>query len=234
MLKLITKKEISEHIDKVEFNLLLFTVSIWIVKNGDASFLIDTGIGSMGKYAIQKYLKKGYGELKAIFLTHGHSDHSSGIKKIIEMSNYKNIPIIVEEKEIQFLIGESCYPERKKKESVLYDSEIFTSLLDCNAEKMLRNAGLKVLFAPGHSPGHTCFFHEKDGVLIGGDLFTTSRQGDLRPPMKQFTADMKLALRTGYEILLEYPDVVLSVSHGTEVYSPLKKFEQSNLESEAK
>jgi glyoxylase-like metal-dependent hydrolase (beta-lactamase superfamily II) len=29
---------------------------------------------------------------------------------------------------------------------------------------------LEVLFTPGHSPGHVCFYHEKGGFVIGGDV----------------------------------------------------------------
>ncbi|MDJ1479307.1 MBL fold metallo-hydrolase [Cytophagaceae bacterium YF14B1] len=32
------------------------------------------------------------------------------------------------------------------------------------------NTQLKVLFLPGHAPGHIGFYSEKDGVLIGGDV----------------------------------------------------------------
>ena len=29
---------------------------------------------------------------------------------------------------------------------------------------------LEIIFAPGHSPAHLCFYHEKDNFLIGGDV----------------------------------------------------------------
>ncbi len=29
---------------------------------------------------------------------------------------------------------------------------------------------LKILFAPGHSPGHVCFYNEKQSFVIGGDV----------------------------------------------------------------
>jgi len=32
------------------------------------------------------------------------------------------------------------------------------------------NTSLKTLFTPGHSPGHLCFYSEKDEFLIGGDV----------------------------------------------------------------
>jgi glyoxylase-like metal-dependent hydrolase (beta-lactamase superfamily II) len=29
---------------------------------------------------------------------------------------------------------------------------------------------LEIIFAPGHSPAHVCFYCQKDGFLIGGDV----------------------------------------------------------------
>jgi hydroxyacylglutathione hydrolase len=37
-------------------------------------------------------------------------------------------------------------------------------------ELLLDDDRLKVLFAPGHAPGHVCFYCEKQGFVIGGDV----------------------------------------------------------------
>ena len=37
-------------------------------------------------------------------------------------------------------------------------------------ELLLDDDQLKVLFAPGHAPGHVCFYCEKQGFVIGGDV----------------------------------------------------------------
>ena len=38
---------------------------------------------------------------------------------------------------------------------------------------------------------------KRDQVLIAGDLFTATRGGKLRPPMKGYAADMRQALASG-------------------------------------
>jgi glyoxylase-like metal-dependent hydrolase (beta-lactamase superfamily II) len=48
-------------------------------------------------------------------------------------------------------------------------------------------AGFKVLFTPGHSPGHLVYFRERDGVAIVGDVINnmnlfTGIPGLHRPP----------------------------------------------------
>ena len=37
-------------------------------------------------------------------------------------------------------------------------------------ELLLDSDQLKVLFAPGHAPGHVCFYCKKQGFVIGGDV----------------------------------------------------------------
>lgn len=220
------RKKISEQIDKIEFNIGLFIISIWIVKQEDKYFLIDSGMGKMATYVIDKYIGKEHvNQIEALFLTHGHSDHSGGLVKLREA--YPNMPIVVEDIEIPYLTGEEAYPRRKKPESTVFPETFFTKLSDGKAKNLLNEAGLRPILAPGHSPGHTCFFHQKDQVLIAGDMFTTDKKGVLAPPMKSFTADMKQALKTGEDVLNQYPNVLLSVTHGTEVKQPLAMMKQA-------
>lgn len=188
-------------------------VSFWLVNNNDRYFLIDSGMGDMTRFIVPKYVDAQ--KLDAVFLTHGHSDHSGGISWL--RKNFPHIPIFVDDLEIPYLTGEKPYPRRKKIEKKVYDRQIFSSLNVEESTQMQYNAGIEAIFSPGHSPGHNCFYHAVDNVVIAGDLFTTSRRGKLKPPMKQFTADMQLALKTGKSVLEKYPSSILSVCHGTEV-----------------
>lgn len=49
-----------------------------------------------------------------------------------------------------------------------YNAEI--NYLKVGEEIILDEDRLKVLFAPGHSPGHVCFYCEAQGFVIGGDV----------------------------------------------------------------
>ncbi len=49
-----------------------------------------------------------------------------------------------------------------------YNAEI--NYLKVDEEIQLDEDRLKVLFAPGHSPGHVCFYCEAQGFVIGGDV----------------------------------------------------------------
>ena len=100
---------------------------------------------------------------------------------------------------------------------MIFDPATFITVESQEGQDLISSAGLKPLFSPGHSPGHVVYYHEEDQVLIAGDLFTATRNGKLRPPMKGYTADMRQALASGERILKDYSQALVSVCHGSEV-----------------
>jgi len=61
---------------------------------------------------------------------------------------------------------------------------------------------LKVLFAPGHSPGHVCFYNEADGYVIGGDVLFAGSIGRTDLPGGNF----KVLIESIRTQLLVLPD----------------------------
>ena len=219
--RLLTRtKQISPHIRKFEFELGVFVVSIWLVESSGRFYVIDTGMRGMEKYAVQYLLPQ---NIEAIFLTHGHSDHISGLPYLNQ--HFGELPTLISEKEFPYISGQKPFPNRKHSEKLIFDPSDFMTFESLEADRLLREAGLKVLFSPGHSPGHVSYYHKEDQLIIAGDLFTATRGGSLRPPMKQYTADMKQALTSGQAILQAYPEAVISVCHGSEVKHALQAFE---------
>ena len=214
------EKQISPHVKKFEFDLGILVVSIWLVEKADRFYLIDTGMRGMEKYAVQYLLPQ---NIEAIFLTHGHSDHISGLPYLKQ--HFGELPTLISEKEFPYISGQKPFPNRKHSEKLIFDPSDFMTFESLEADRLLREAGLKVLFSPGHSPGHVSYYHKEDQLIIAGDLFTATRGGICRPPMKQYTADMKQALTSGQAILQAYPEAVISVCHGSEVKHALQAFE---------
>ena len=52
--------------------------------------------------------------------------------------------------------------------------------------------GVRVVFTPGHTPGHTCLYLERSGTLIAGDALTAS-EGRLLGPSPSATQDVPTA-----------------------------------------
>ena len=72
---------------------------------------------------------------------------------------------------------------------------------------------LKVIYAPGHSPGHICFYCESQGFLIGGDVLFRQSIGRTDLP----GGDFETLITNIREKLFVLPDNVIVYSgHGPE------------------
>ena len=102
-------QKISSNIYKIEAWLLI-KMSAWIVTVSDGVYIVDTGMPFMGKRILKEAEK--LGNVKGILLTHGHSDHVGGLKKILEQ---KKIPVYAHEDDIKYMEGKEPFPGRKKR-----------------------------------------------------------------------------------------------------------------------
>lgn len=76
---------------------------------------------------------------------------------------------------------------------------------------LVGNHELKVIFVPGHSPGHVAFFSEKDKTLIGGDVLFYNSIGRTDLPGGNFETLM-LSIREKLFVLPD--DVKVCPGHG--------------------
>jgi glyoxylase-like metal-dependent hydrolase (beta-lactamase superfamily II) len=70
---------------------------------------------------------------------------------------------------------------------------------------------LKILFTPGHSPGHVCFYSKEQGFLIGGDVLFRESIGRTDLP----GGDYKTLIKSIQEELMILPeDTIVYSGHG--------------------
>lgn len=187
---------------------------MWLVADQHELTLVDTGVSVMSP-GILKFIDSLKGRsLTRILLTHGHADHVGSVDKIVSR---QAIPVYAHEVEIPYINGELPYPRRKKSESNV-KKDLVQPLSQTTDGDLNKVAGLKPYHTPGHSPGHVVYYHEQDGVLLAGDLFT-SKHGKLRRPMPMFTADMTQAVRSSAVVAKVNPQR-LEVCHGDAVLHP--------------
>lgn len=111
-------------------------------------------------------------ELRPVMLlnTHCHIDHVLGNKWVYD--TYGLLP--------QFHEGElpllTAVPSYAPAQGIPYEvSPIPATFLPDAGKISFGDSTLELIFAPGHSPAHLCFYSEEDDFLIGGDvLFYTS------------------------------------------------------------
>ncbi len=105
---------------------------------------------------------------KQVWLTHSHLDHCAGVGPLL-----KRFPVA-----LLGHPGEKMLRANVTSIAVMYGMNP-TEWLNCpeptievvgGEEVCVGNCKAKVLFTPGHSPGHVSFYFAEDGVLASGDV----------------------------------------------------------------
>ena len=100
-----------------------------------------------------------------IFLTHGHIDHAGGAT---ELARILSLKIEGPHKEDIFLL--ESLEEQGKMLGIQCENCVPDRWLNEGDEIKLANETLKVLFCPGHTPGHVVFYHHESKLVIIGDV----------------------------------------------------------------
>ncbi len=103
-------KQISKHIWSLKTRVLI-PIHVWLVVDEGGVTLVDTGMPFMAANIIKFIKNLRAGPLQRIVLTHGHSDHVGGVRKIVSMYP---VPVFAHRLEIPYMEGKLAYPSRKK------------------------------------------------------------------------------------------------------------------------
>lgn len=143
-------------------------VSVFVVDAGPGQVaLIDAGNDKSGAAILGalRDRKLDASAVKALFLTHGHADHTAACKLFAKATVYA-MPQDVE------LIGDTC-----KVAHPLHDGELVH----------VGDIDVEALAVPGHTPGSAVYFAR--GVLFFGDSAGAGKDGSLLAAVRIFTKD---------------------------------------------
>jgi hydroxyacylglutathione hydrolase len=104
--------------------------------------------------------------IEKLLLTHGHIDHAGGTG---ELAATLNIPIEGPQREEAFWLDQLAEQSRMFGFPPVRDFTP-TRWLNDGDTVTVGNETLQVLFTPGHTPGHVCFFHAATKLAIVGDV----------------------------------------------------------------
>jgi glyoxylase-like metal-dependent hydrolase (beta-lactamase superfamily II) len=144
--------------------------------------IIDPGMYNAGEQnVVVNFIKEQ--SLKPVLLlnTHCHIDHVLGNKFIF---NQYGLKPRFHQGELQLLQAVPAYaPQQGINYELSPEPEVF---LPEFGTITFGNSAFELLFCPGHSPAHLCFYGKADGFIIGGDVLFKSSIGRIDLPGGNF------------------------------------------------
>ncbi|MCW5907639.1 MAG: MBL fold metallo-hydrolase [Chitinophagales bacterium] len=138
--------------------------------------------------------------------THCHIDHFPGNKFVCDTYN-----LLPEFHEIELLVMKGAMDYQSFFGMKLEESPAPKNYLKEGDEVCFGNTTFKVLFVPGHSPGHLAFYSEADKAIFSGDVLFRGSVGRYDIP----GADGKVLFKSLTEKMMTLPDEVTVYSgHG--------------------
>ncbi len=145
--------------------------------------IIDPGMETAAEQnAVVNFIKEN--NLKPVLLlnTHCHIDHVLGNKFIFDQYGLKPQ---FNKGELELLEAVIAYAPVM---GIRYEpSPVPDVFLPETGSVKFGNTVLELIFAPGHSPAHLCYYDKHDNILIGGDVLFRSSIGRTDLPGGSFT-----------------------------------------------
>ena len=169
---------------------------------GEGLTLIDTGMRGSGEAVMNALagLGRRLSDLRHIVISHHHFDHTGSLARLAEMSG---ATVSVHAADAPYVRGDLPRPPFIRAGFSGWFIRPFMGLFPtkpdpCRVDHELQDGdeieaagGLKVVHAPGHTPGHIALLMPSNRILFAGDAVLNVL--GLRPPMAMATVDMAQA-----------------------------------------
>jgi glyoxylase-like metal-dependent hydrolase (beta-lactamase superfamily II) len=198
-------------------------MNAYLVDEDDGLTLVDTAMRA--KKAILKEAEKLGKPIKRIALTHAHLDHIGSLDDLV--AELGPVEVLIGTREAPFLHKDLTLTEEEAAKGKLKGGWPGAKTKPTRLLEPGDMVGsLKVVAAPGHTPGHIAFLDTRGNALICGDAFTTvagvatSAKGPLRFPLAaSATWSKEVEIATAVSLRALDPSLI-APGHGKIVHDP--------------
>jgi len=186
-------------------------VNSYTFQQGDETYLIDTGFRRNAKPIVRAFQNANVplARVGKVLLTHHHLDHMGGAAYLLQNMS---APLACHADDAAFVDG-------RAKPSMPLLMRLFARVRPAPVALTLKDGDqvgpLRVVHAPGHTPGEVAFYHPARKILFSGDS-VVERDGRLTLPAAKYAANLDQAVRS-LTRLRELDVEVLLPGHGVPV-----------------
>ena len=145
-------------------------VNLYLVSDEDGITVVDTGLGGLAPGIIAAADELG-APIVRIALTHAHGDHAGSLDALHEA--LPDAEVVLGARESRLLEEERRLDPDEPEAKVRGNWPTLETPPDRTVVDGDAVGSLRVVFTPGHTPGHVAYVDERDGTLIAGDALQT-------------------------------------------------------------
>lgn len=180
-------------------------INMLLLENDDGWTLVDTGVESSADRIREALSALGSGpeDIRRIFLSHHHDDHTGGLKGIIEWAPDAEVGAT----EYEAYVVSGKLPPAPPSNPIVRRLAQGMSVPTSPVEKILREgdlvSGFRIVSTPGHSLGHASLLRDSDGLLFTADAFGSLPRKIRVGVIKALCTDPPMARRSARKLLGE-------------------------------
>ncbi|MCQ6558706.1 MBL fold metallo-hydrolase [Paenibacillus mendelii] len=195
----------------LELNIQGFGLNPTLIWDDETALLIDTGMPGQLKPIREAMREAGvpFDRLKAVILTHQDLDHIGSLPEIVQESGHR-IEVYAHELDKPYIEGTLplIKADRTRMSNEAWESlpetvrHLYANPPKAKVDKTLEDGqelpycgGIRVVFTPGHTPGHISLYLKQSRTLVAGDAMVCVN-GNLSGPLQRNTLDMDKALHS--------------------------------------
>ena len=200
-----TPEKIAAGVYRVDGIALPNAINMLLLENDDGWTLVDTGVESSVDRIREALSALGSGpeDIRRIFLSHHHDDHTGGLKGIKKWA--PDAEVGAPEYEAYVISGK--LPPAPPSNPLVRRLAQGMSVPTSPVEKILREgdlvSGFRIVSTPGHSLGHASLLRDADGLLFTADAFGSLLRKIRVGVIKALCTDPPMARRSARKLLGE-------------------------------